>query len=198
MAEDAWQEECLITISREGYGDVTFQGLTETVDIEPGEKDLEGVALVNGGRVKKTTPEGDSTFTFEAYPIAVGTTATADDTAGLGFFDLLHSPDTSQPLSISNARTRNDYRVSVLWTSDTTVANAVDSCTTASESMRISGARGNFTSVKPSFTDGIQKTTVVYKTPAFNKSGDSNLKFESADTTVPLAALNAYTSTTAF
>ncbi len=41
--------------------------------------------IVNGGRVDIWKPEGDSTITFEAYPLLAG--------AGGGFFDLLHSDD---------------------------------------------------------------------------------------------------------
>ncbi len=198
MAEDAWQEKCLVTISKEGEGDVTFQALTETVDIDVGEKDNEGMPLVNGGRVNKITPETDTSITLEAYPLQAGTTATADDTAGTGFFDLLHTSDASQPIAITNSHTRNKYRIAILWTSDTSVTNAADTTTVGYEAYRFTAARGHFTSVKESFTDGIKKTTIVYKTPAFDKSANSNIKEESTDTSIALPALNAYTSSTAF
>ena len=61
---DAWMEECLIAISKIGGSDLTFHALTETVDFDIGDKDIEGVPLVNGGRVTKWTPEADSTITF--------------------------------------------------------------------------------------------------------------------------------------
>jgi len=44
MANDAWQETCLVAISAQGGSDVAFQALTETVDIDNGEKDIEGVS----------------------------------------------------------------------------------------------------------------------------------------------------------
>lgn len=80
--EDAWMETCLIAISKIGGSDIQFAALTETVDFDLGEKDIEGVALTNGGRVTKWTAEGDSSITFEAYPLEAG--------AGDGFFDLMH------------------------------------------------------------------------------------------------------------
>ena len=192
---DAWQETCLIAISKIGGSDVSFQGLTETVDPDLGEKDVEGIVLVNGGRVTKFTPEGDSTVTFEAYPLEAGTDS---GTTGKGFFDLLHSADATQPLAITNTRARDKYRVSALWTDDTTATSATGAITTPSKAERISLANGYFTSVKPSFTDGVLKFTVVYKTVAFTKAGDGNIKHESTDGTENLPALNAYTSTTPF
>ena len=75
-------ETCLVGISKIGGEEVQFASITETVDFDIGEKDIEGVALTNGGRVTKWTAEGDSTITFEAYPLEAG--------AGDGFFDLMH------------------------------------------------------------------------------------------------------------
>jgi len=75
-------EKCLIGISKIGKEEVQFASETETADFDIGEKDMEGLALTNGGRITKFTPEGDSTITFEAYPLEAG--------AGKGFFDLLH------------------------------------------------------------------------------------------------------------
>jgi len=85
MADDAWMETCYIGISKIAGEEVQFQGLTETADFDIGEKDIEGLALTNGGRVTKINPEGDSSITFEAYPMEAG--------AGEGFFDLLHADD---------------------------------------------------------------------------------------------------------
>ena len=62
-----------------------FNSIVETADFDVGEKDIEGLALVNGGRVTKHTPEGDSSVTFEVYPMEAG--------AGEGFFDLLHGSE---------------------------------------------------------------------------------------------------------
>lgn len=85
MANDAWMETCLIGISKIGSEEVQFGGLTETVKPDLGEKDVEGVPLVNGGRVTKFNPEGDSSITFEAYPLEAGNAR--------GYFDLMHVDD---------------------------------------------------------------------------------------------------------
>lgn len=83
MADDAWMETCLIGIAKIGGEEVQFASIIETSDFDIGEKDLEGKAIVNGGRVTLWKPEGDSTITFEAYPLEAG--------VGEGFFDLLHN-----------------------------------------------------------------------------------------------------------
>jgi len=85
MVNDAWMEECLIGISKIGGEEVQFHSLMETADFDIGDKDIEGIPLVNGGRVTKWTPEADSMVTFEAYSLEAG--------AGEGFFDLLHVDD---------------------------------------------------------------------------------------------------------
>jgi hypothetical protein len=82
MANDAWMEVCLIGISKIGEEEVQFASKTETADFDIGEKDLEGLALTNGGRITVWKPEGDTTITFEAYPLEAG--------SGEGFSDLMH------------------------------------------------------------------------------------------------------------
>ena len=195
--EDAWQETCLVAISAQGGSDVNFQALTETVDIDNGEKDIEGVPLVNGGRVTKWTAEGDATITLEAYPVEVGTDT---GSTGKGFFDLLYTQDTDQPIAITNDRTRSKYRLAIMWTDDTSVTSAADATSSGNTGMRMTFADGHFTSVKPSFTDGILKFTITFKVTAFDKNANSNKKFESTDgeATKIIPALGSYTSSNKF
>ena len=195
---DAWMETCLIAISKVGGSDVQFAALTETVDFDIGEKDIEGVALTNGGRVTKWTAETDSTITFEAYPLEAGTDT---GTTGNGFFDLLHTQDASVPIRVTNDKARDKYRVLVIWTNDTTVTTAQAITTNTFSALRIGMADGHFTSVKPSFTDGILKFTVVFKTAAFDKSANSNVMMEScagASGSDILPAIASYTTSNKF
>jgi len=196
--DDAWMETCLIAISKAGGSDVQFAGITETVDFDLGEKDIEGVALVNGGRVTKWSPESDSTVTFEAYPLEAGTDS---GTTGNGFYDLLHSSDAAVPIRITNDRNRDKYRCLFLWTNDSTATTAQSTTAENYSALRIGLADGHFTSVKPSFTDGILKFTVTYKTAAFDKSGTGNVIIEScagASSADVLPAVASYTSSAKF
>lgn len=144
MADDAWMEKCLIGISVIAGEEVQFASTTETADFDIGEKDIEGLALTNGGRVTKHNPEGDSTITFEAYPLEAG--------AGEGFFDLLHG-NGDVVLGTTTATTANKLEDSsesfttqgvrigdrITNTTDTTYAavTAIDSATVLSISADI-------------------------------------------------------------
>ena len=192
--EDAWMETCFISISKASGSEIAFHGLTETVDFDIGDKDIEGIPILNGGRVTKFNPQGDSTITFEAYPIEVGTDT---GSTGKGFFDLMNVADASVPIRINTSRTRNKYRVLVMWTNDTTVTGAQNITVANASALRVGMADGYFTSVKPSFTDGILKFTCVFKCPAFDKAGNACVMMEScAGTTAGdiLPVVAAYTA----
>lgn len=196
--DDAWMETCLIAISKIGGSDLAFAGITETVDFDIGSKDIEGIPLVNGGRVQKWTPEGDSSVTFEAYPIQAGTDT---GSTGLGLFDLMHSVDAAVPIRVSNDRNRDKYRVLVLWTNDATATTAQSTTAANYWALRIGLAEGHFTSVKPSFTDGILKWTATYKTTAFDKAAVANVIMESAAGSAAgdvLPAVASYTTSAKF
>jgi len=191
---DAWLETALVAITAQGGSDVQFATLTETIDIDTGEKQFDVITNVGGGRIAKWTPETETTVTLEAYPMEAGT---ASGTTGKGFFDLLHSADTSQPITITNTRSRSKYRIAILWTTDTTATDATGAVSPPEKGLRFVAADGYFVSVKPSFTDGILKFTIVYKVPPFDKSGNSNIKMDSTDGTgQTLSALASYSSTT--
>ncbi len=196
--DDAWMETCLIAISILDGSNIQFAGVTETVDFDIGEKDIEGIPLVNGGRVTKFTPEGDSSITFEAYPLQAGTDT---GSTGLGFYDLMHTVDADEPIRITNDRNRDKYRVLVLWTNDTTMTTAEAVTVNTYSALRIGMADGHFTSVKPSFTDGVLKFTVTFKCAAFDKSGTGNIMMESSaglDAGDILPAIASYTSSNKF
>lgn len=196
--DDAWQETCLIAISAEGGSDVQFAALTETIDFDRGDKDIEGVPLVNGGRVVKWNPEGDTTITFEAYPLEAGTDTGSE---GKGFYDLMNTQDATVPIRVLNDHTRTRYRILCLWTNDTTVTTAQSATTDTFSALRLGFADVYFTSVKPSFTDGILKYTIMAKLAPYNKAADANLLEESAaGTTVTdiLPAIASYTTSAKF
>ena len=196
--DDAWMEVCLIAISKAGGSDLSAAAVTKTVDPDIGEKDMEGIPLVNGGRMTKWNPEGDSTITFEAYPLEAGTQT---GTTLNGFYDLMHTVDASVPIRVTNDRNRDKYRVLLLWTNDPTPTTAQSATNTNYSAFRIGMADGYFTSVKPSFTDGELIFTVMYKVAAFDKSASGNVMMEScagASGSDVLPAIASYTSSNKF
>lgn len=194
---DMWSETALIAISAAGGSEVQFMTITETLDIDIGDKDFDIVATLAGGRLVKFNPQVETTITFEAYPVEAGTDT---GSTGKGFFDLLNTADSSQPMSVLVDRTRSKHRVIITWTDDTTVTTAeglIALANTAS-GMRVVAADGYFTSAKPSFTDGQLKWTVIFKVPAFDKNALANVKVESTDGTADMIAVPSYTSSTKF
>ncbi len=201
---EAWNEMCLISISpivatAASAKNVHFGALTETVDIDIGDKDFDQIVLVNGGRLPKVTPEAQTTITFEAYPLYAGEEGliSGAGTAGQGFFDLLHAEDTGEPLSISNTRARTKCRVALLWTDSLTATDAtINYVCPTNKAKRFVFADGYFISVKPSFTDGLLKYTVKYKANPFASDGSSRIAFQSVGSTTVTANLGTLVSYT--
>jgi hypothetical protein len=195
---DVWSETALIAISAQGGTDVKFACMTETVDIDIGDKDFDVIAGLCGSRLVKFNPEDVTTVTLEAYPLQAGTQGMTTATTGTGFFDLMHTIDVANPLVIPVDRTRTPYRIAIMWTDKTSETDATAAITTPTNTaMRFVAAGGYFTSVKPSFTDKVLKFTVNYKVPPFDSAGSANVKLESVAgaTTATLTALASYTST---
>jgi hypothetical protein len=194
---DTWSEVAKVAIAAQAGSDVHFDSLTETVDIDIGDKDFDVISTLSGGRLIKFTPQEPTTITLEAYPVQAGTNT---GTTGTGFFDLVHTVDTSQPIVVSVDRVRSKYRIAIMWTNDVTSTTYAESQVVSPTyaMLRVVASDGYFTSVKPSFTDGVLKFTVVYKVPPFDKSGVANIKIESLDgsATATLTALASYTSST--
>jgi hypothetical protein len=194
---DMWSETALVAISAPAGSDVQFMTITETLDIDIGDKDFDIVATLAGGRLVKFNPQAETTITFEAYPVEAGTDT---GTEGKGFFDLLNTSVATQPISVLVDHTRTKHRVIITWTDDATVTTAegLIALVNTASGLRIVAADGYFTSAKPSFTDGQLKWTVMFKVPAFDKNASANVKVESTDGTADLIAVPSYTSSTKF
>jgi hypothetical protein len=184
----------MIDIAAQGGGETQFRTITETVDIDIGDKDFDVIATIAGGRLVKFTPQEPTTITLEAYPVEAGTDTGA---TGKGFFDLLHTVDSSQPVEVPFDRTRTKYRMCIMWTDITTGSATGQIIAPTNYALRVIAADGYFTSVKPSFTDGVLKFTVTFKVPPFNKSGTALVQIESigGSATATLTAVASYTST---
>lgn len=189
----AWSETALIAVVKQAGTAVEFQAITETVDIDIGAKDFDAIATLGGGRVIKFTPQEPTTITMEMYCPDAGT-ATG---AGVGAFDLFNTVDSSQPVVIPVDRTRTKYRVAILWTDAASITAEGQVVTPTNSALRVVASDGYFTSVKPSYTDGLLKFTVVYKVAPFDTAGAANVKVESVSglTTATLSALASYVST---
>jgi len=187
---DAWSETALVAVAAQAGSDMTFHTITETVDIDIGEKGFDIISTLGGGRLVKFTPQEPTTVTLEAYPVDAGT---ASGTTGKGFFGMLNTEGT-EPLDLDSDRKRNKYRIALLWTDSTSITTANEEVGTGTYCMRFVAADGYFISVKPSYTDKLLKFTIVYKVPPFDKDGTANIVIQSTDASATLTALASYTS----
>ena len=181
-APDAWTETALINLN-DGTTDSIIHTITETIDIDQGDKPMESIPTIAGGRLKKFSPQEDTSITFEGYPIAIGD-KTAATQEGLDLF-FNAGTDSTAPFSASASRSRTTFTVTIMWT-DSTVTSATSSIASGKYALRYNFANCDLISCKPSFTDGILKATYVFKCPAFNKAGTSNITEESTDGTASM------------
>jgi len=195
---DAWLEQACVTITEVGGTDYNYQTLTETVDIDLGDRDIEGIATLAGGRIVRFIPEGDTSITLECYSIEAATPDDALKTAaGRGFLGHFWDGPSSDPQTVTATRTRLKHRLVVLWTDNTTdtdAPGAMDDIT--AQGIRFMAADGYVTSVKPSFTDGILKFTVTLKFPPYQADGTPLLQWQSTESANTIAMLQSYTSLT--
>lgn len=193
MNAGAWSETCLISITPKSGTEVQLAAITETVDIDLGDKDIEQVPTLIGGRVIKKVPQDMTTLTFEGYPIGI---STADNKGVSQFFHMTNAAtyDTTEPLAVSASLGRDLWRVTILW-SEVAPTTASGATTAAKAAYRFSVANCYMTSMKPSFTDGILKFTFSFKGAPFNKQGTAQIREESTETTTALSALSTYNTT---
>jgi hypothetical protein len=181
-SENAWQRECLIEVS-DGTTHLALHGLTETVDIDIGERDLDVINLVNLGQIPKHGHHGLTTVTFEGYCKEAGTPATGAQT-GLGFWDIFAQKpamDTAEPQTNSVTVDATRFRVAIMWTDETGETLASAAVANSQSAKRFVLSDCYCTAHKDAFTDGILKTTLTFKGSAFNAAAAARMKIESID-----------------
>lgn len=199
---DAYKEICLVGIIPEApTGEIAFAGIIEDVTgMDWGDKEIEGKALVNGGRVATYTPMGDESITFKVYPVdvLVDTGGTANGVAQLfhpqypsGTF----TEDTTQPVVVDNSRYRHKHGIILLW-AETYPATAGTLPAISKAAMRVQIINAYMTRYKPSFDGKTLTAEVTFKWTPFAKDGTRNKREESTDGSVQLAA--AITTATSY
>lgn len=199
VLRDSWQEVAQLSIQRQGdANEVSFAMITDTFTFEMGEYGVEGRPLINGGRNMLRTPEEDGSFSFECYPLEVGTFT---GTTGLGVFDLKYGKAAAaDPQIVTSKITGDKVRVTALWTEDIlTKINAAVATSADKAAMRLSIADVYITNVEPDFSEKDLKFTVTGKYGVRDRAGNSNFLAESTKSSAPiLTALSNYTTTVKF
>ena len=185
---DAWSVTALINLN-DGTTDMTIASITETIDIDLGDRDIEGIANLKGGFITKKMPQADTTISFEGYPVGVGDiNATTQD--GLAAF-FLAGTDTAPAFYNqvdTNRLNESTFTINIMWT-DSTVASATASIASGKYALRYTFQNCTLISCKPSMTDGTLKSTWKFKCPAATKTGTGNLIVESTDGTASMPTI---------
>lgn len=189
---DAWKEVCLIGIIPEDGSEIQFAGFTEDITaFDWGDKDIEGMPLVNAGRVKKFNPMGDESVTMKVYAIK------ADDATAEAIVQLFHkqsTADTSQPIVVDNTVIRQNFGVIILWANTLpATAGAVPASVPA---YRIQIINATMISYKPNYDDKLLSAEITFKWTPFQKDASANKREESTDGSELLPA--AITTATSF
>jgi hypothetical protein len=197
---ESFSEIAYVTITQQGGTDLDFCALTETIDIDEGERPLESTSTLCGGKIVRSLSQEDTTVTMKVYPVQAGTVS---GSTGYGFYDLFYESVTTATGSVivdnASAGSRNKYRVAILWTDDSssnTAPRQVVSPTYAAK--RWTGRNGYLSKITPSFeSTGQLSYDVVFTIPARQPDGTTaNIQIESVDGvgTATMTALTSYTA----
>ena len=160
-----------------------------------GDRDIEGMPLVNGGRVVKCNPMGDESITLKVYDVdaSIDTSNVAN-----GVVQLMHpqaTEYTAQPVIVDNSIYRRKFGLIFLW-SETLPATAGALPAESKKAYRIQVINAYMTAFKPDYADKLKSAEITFKWPPFQKNASANKREESTDGSVQLAA--AITSATSF
>jgi len=199
MAEpDLWSETAMVIIyDMTNTLNMDINAITETIDVDMGDKDGESIPTIKGSRLWKRSSEADTMITFEGYPISIGDAGSITPTGLIQFFE--GGTDASQSLEATSSTTRTKFRVTMMWTDDPGALNARDQVASGKYALRYDFQNCYFISCKPSYTDKVLKATWKFGCPAFTKAGAANITGQSVDgsasmPSVPVVATKTLTS----
>lgn len=191
FSEGLLSEVALVEVQARSGTAYQFATITEEITPNQGDKDGESIVTTAGGRLWKRTPEGDFEVTLKIYPL--DTRQASGNDLSQGFSNTDNNWDTSEPFSDRNTRNREDFRVAVLWTDDTSITIASATVGAGSLARRLSFTQAFMTSYKESFDDKTLSAEVTFKGPAFNRAGTGNILRESTiDSGTVLPTLGNY------
>ena len=195
---DTWNETFLFGVEDMDGDEVQFAGITEDITgLDFGEKGMDGIAIANGGRLNKFTPQGDESVTLKVWERDCGT-----DGAGFAqLFNWLGTEDTTDPLLVPNTRTRKPFQIIFTWADNLSSLATAGTATVADHAAyRISIRNAFITSRKINFDDKNMNAEITFKWTPFGRDSYANKKEESTESTaIPVktdfTSANRYSST---
>lgn len=189
---DQWTEIAYVAVGDEDGNEYQFGTITDTIDISWGARDIESIATVSAGRVTKFIPEEVTEITLELFPIGISSDGSTPN--GIhGWFMGLAPSATSGVVTFS----RKKFRVTLLWTTDTSVTDATDDIPSSGSesSLRFSFWNAYLTDATLDFTDDLLTASVTFKCPPYDRAANGLIKAEEVEDGT-LSALGAYSGNT--
>ena len=177
-----------------------FHAMTKSVDISGGEKDIEQVPTVRGGRLVAQVPQTLYTVTFVGHQI--DSCDPAGDSANMeGADQLFYDSGANWVTEVAGAfakaltRNRERYQIALLWTTDSTCTSAVAATAAGSDSYRLIFNDAWMTACNPTYGDDNKLgLNFVFKVVAFNAAGQNLIQSSTATSTI-LTAPPSYPNT---
>ena len=165
---------------------------------------IDGTSNYNGTFTVATVTDADTfTIASTSHNQSAESTGTVSQ-SNTGLFQHFNggTHKNTEPLATDTSwgagidRTRDRFRVAIMWTDDVNVTSAADvTSATDSVAIRFVAMSCRMISHKAEFTDGILKVTGTFKYPAMNQAGDVEMdRWESTNDgdTSPLPVLPVY------
>ena len=185
---DMFSEVALVNVAKSGGTELNYYTICDSVDFKIGQKDVDFISTLAGGRLSNFKPMEPTEVTLKLYPVEIGTdTANIALAKGAGVMDLFcaNTTDATQPLDFTVDRGRTKYRVTFLLTDDTTITSAVSDINLNQVGARLIAKNGFLVEATPSeFTpESGWVWTCKFKFPPFDKDGTGNISGQSSDGT---------------
>ena len=186
---DCFHETFQLSIQPKAGTAYEMDGITEDISgFDFGEKGIDGVALANGGRIAKWTPQADESITIKAWPtdVLMGTE---------GFWQYFHplaSADATGTAEVANTRKRVKVQAIIRWSTNPPATAGAAGTANAREYLIVI-KNAYVTSVKPGLEDKNMSAEITLKWPPFDTSGTANMTHYSTDGSATLAEVTSYT-----
>lgn len=177
---DIWQERCLVGLIPDGGSEIAFAGIMEDItSVDWGEKDIEGMATLSGGRLVGFTPMTDESITIKVWPVSAGIDSESTATGIAQLFHPQSTADSTEPIAVDNRIDRQKFGLILLWAT-TLPATAGAQNAAGTNAFRIQVINAYMTSYKPDYSDKRLSAEVTFKWTPVDKSGNRNKREESS------------------
>ena len=189
---DSWNNIAFVSIQVKGGTYYQFAARTREIDINEGDRMGHDEPSLSGARIWIDEPQADGTITMKIVPIDLDTTS-----ADGGLFQQYRGGtwDTSDALALDTTvpatLTRDEFRVTILWTNDTAATTANGSVTASTQGLRFYADSCRIVSHAVTFTGKEVVVDVTFKFPVRSVANVWNYHWQSC-TTSELSALGNY------